>query len=612
MILMNCPTPNNVPPEVQAPFTNSSTGLYTEFTDTVQAGSVVDFDLSASDPQTQTDSLTLQNLGYTAWGVQFGDNFTTAGAGCLHPPCATLNPPPPASNAVLTGTHFHWQTDSIHLLPFNSCEVPSYYRTYDFIFKYTDDFCPAPAKTYKRIRIVVQDPQAPPVSAGIISGPSYVCPHGGTYVYAVSPISGATHYNWSLPPGFTGSSDSNSIIVHTSNAVNGNIYVYGSNANGNGAASGTNLNVVPGMIPMTDQSIIPGSFAVLTALPTIGSAPFTFNWSNGMQSYSVAVSPAVTTDYTVTITEGSGCWQTDTVNVTVSGSGNVCKFALSADTVCAGLVRMPLHFSGFQDVDSLSLSFSYPPNVLNFLGIDSIHPLFNNANLNVSSQNGQILIRWNASSPVSFATIIKVFNLKFQYLSGNAQLTWDVLQPGACIIYNSMNQACVLGFADGAIINGSCAALSGDFRYANSLLTPMVNVNIQLIKNGEVITEYMTDQHGHFQFSNIPQGLLTLKPIFNKPWGGVNAADALSILKHSAGLSLLNGLHAYVADINLSNNINAIDALFTAKRYAGVITSFPLQDWIFSNLSVDVTDNSAYTLYPRALCGGDVNGSYIP
>ncbi|MEL6122644.1 MAG: vWA domain-containing protein [Bacteroidota bacterium] len=68
-----------------------------------------------------------------------------------------------------------------------------------------------------------------------------------------------------------------------------------------------------------DQSICGnlGEAATLTAVGSVGRIPYTYEWSTGSTSEFITVSPNVSTDYTVTITDGDMCTNIDTVRVDV-------------------------------------------------------------------------------------------------------------------------------------------------------------------------------------------------------------------------------------------------------------------------------------------------------
>jgi hypothetical protein len=78
---------------------------------------------------------------------------------------------------------------------------------------------------------------------GPITGDSLVCA-GGTQTYFITPVSNAVSYNWSLPPGWTGSSSTNSITV-IPGTNNGAITVFASNTCGNSSIQTLAINILP-------------------------------------------------------------------------------------------------------------------------------------------------------------------------------------------------------------------------------------------------------------------------------------------------------------------------------------------------------------------------------
>jgi gliding motility-associated-like protein len=160
----NCPLVNlqqNLPPEVNAPFADPVTGLFTSYLDTVYAGDTVNFQLSASDFQF-FNNFTFQTITVEASGSQFGTNFSNTNAGCIIPPCATLSPAAPTvanpnfvSSFQAAGiTTFKWITTCSHVEGLDTnCRRIS--NTYNFVVKATDNYCPANASNVGTISIVI-------------------------------------------------------------------------------------------------------------------------------------------------------------------------------------------------------------------------------------------------------------------------------------------------------------------------------------------------------------------------------------------------------------------------------------------------------------------------
>ncbi|MBL7927231.1 MAG: gliding motility-associated C-terminal domain-containing protein [Bacteroidia bacterium] len=199
----------NLPPTVTKPFIDPVTGNFTLTTDTVYAGEVVNFLMSATDfdyhPLLATNDPSsggFQRLVFVANGAEFGANYTNPNAGCIIPPCATLSPPPPQPPVLAaTAVTFNWQTSCAHLGYTNGCV--NFSNEYTFIIKSLDDFCPAPGITTTTVKIVVL---APPQ----LNSPIIRC----TDVLANGDVS----LTWTQPIDTVGSFDAY-LIYHSTNAA---------------------------------------------------------------------------------------------------------------------------------------------------------------------------------------------------------------------------------------------------------------------------------------------------------------------------------------------------------------------------------------------------------
>lgn len=142
------------------------------WTDTVVAGSLVQFTIQAADFDLHdtANTGTFQYVSFEAFGNQFGSNFNNSQVGCNEPPCATLSPSPLTAQAYGNTVNFAWQTDCIHAVSASSC-LSAASNTYNFVFKVLDDACPVPAERLIIVRItVVLDPTGPVLlTSGITS-----------------------------------------------------------------------------------------------------------------------------------------------------------------------------------------------------------------------------------------------------------------------------------------------------------------------------------------------------------------------------------------------------------------------------------------------------------
>lgn len=99
-----------------------------------------------------------------------------------------------------------------------------------------------------------------PGNAGQIQGVGEVCRNQSNIIYSIPSISNATSYIWTLPPGASGNSSTNSInLAYGPDAQSGNITVAGSNSCGNGLLSNFPVNVLP--LP-ENASVIEGPVSV--------------------------------------------------------------------------------------------------------------------------------------------------------------------------------------------------------------------------------------------------------------------------------------------------------------------------------------------------------------
>jgi len=112
-----------------------------------------------------------------------------------------------------------------------------------------------------------------PAAAGPVSGPVCLSP-GAICIYGIPPVSHATSYVWSIPPGGTivsGNGTNTIIVLWYLNLVPGTISVYGINSCGDGVQSSiqTQVDCVPYAIIILDDSVHPGTHQCYNALETI-------------------------------------------------------------------------------------------------------------------------------------------------------------------------------------------------------------------------------------------------------------------------------------------------------------------------------------------------------
>jgi hypothetical protein len=145
-----------------------------------------------------------------------------------------------------------------------------------------------------------------PAQPTAISGNTSMCSGSGSSTYSIANVSGATSYTWSLPAGWSGSSNTNSISATP--GASGVFTVVAGNACG--ASPQQNLNVTVNPLPIitvsTNISVLcEGESATLTAN---GASTYTFN--PGGPGTSLVITPAATSIYTVSGTDANACSNT--------------------------------------------------------------------------------------------------------------------------------------------------------------------------------------------------------------------------------------------------------------------------------------------------------------
>jgi|GEM_PF-4318013 hypothetical protein len=154
--------------------------------------------------------------------------------------------------------------------------------------------------------------------------------------------------------------------------------------------------------------------------------------------------------------------------------------------------------------------------------------------------------------------------------------------------------------------------INGVLTYANDVNTPLDSVKIYLMNQGNIMDSTLTDEGGNYEFTGIPDGTYALIVNCDKPFGGINATDALIVLKYYTGAENLWGLPLAAANVNENPVINSADALIVFKRFVHMIGSFIVGDWIFEQPEIQINAQGIYNADIHGLCHGDVDASFTP
>ncbi|WP_192822854.1 gliding motility-associated C-terminal domain-containing protein [Rufibacter sp. LB8] len=170
-----------------------------------------------------------------------------------------------------------------------------------------------------------------PDAAGSISGPVSYCADNTEYTYSITPVAGATTYNWTIPVGWTlvSGEGTTSIVVRPS-TNSGSISVAGVNVCGEGIASSQAITITgvkpiqPGAIsgnplPCRGTTVTYSIAAVTGATGYVWEVPAGWTLESGQNSTSITVTTGLGTG-NVTVKAVSVCGESPVRTQTVTSS----------------------------------------------------------------------------------------------------------------------------------------------------------------------------------------------------------------------------------------------------------------------------------------------------
>ena len=479
--------------------------------------------------------------------------------------------------------------------------------------------------------------QPPP--AATITGPSTCCVSvAGTYT--TEP--GMTGYVWTVSSGGTISSgqSTSGISVTWSTGGTGSVTVIYINPAGCSpaipASVAVTVNTVPqqpGIISGTHdvavgQTAVPYSVAAVpNATGYVWSLPAGATIALGSNTNTITVNfPPNLHSGNITVYATNGCGNSlvsPALDITMHRyapttiTGNVCSLAGSG-------VVIPVKTVNFQMITAFVLLLEYDPSKASLTGFSGNNPQLAGILVNiipVSSSLRRVFIVWSNPYPVSLADSSGMFNLNFSAYADSSSFVWNnTLDAGHDCEYSDEYGNYMIDTPTPAYyINGSfwpCFNITGKVTYNNQAATPMDSVRVTLKKNGIRIDSTRTNLAGNYSFPGKATGLYTINARTNKPWGSVNATDAVKIERHFVGLETFTiPVRIQAADVNFSNSINGTDALKVKRRFVGLDSTFARGDWTFAKPTggdTVIVANASVIQDLQALCVGDVNGSYLP
>lgn len=333
--------------------------------------------------------------------------------------------------------------------------------------------------------------------------------------------------------------------------------------------------------------------------------------------------------YTVTAIYGAGESTAAGPAEIVTGITNPAPLTTCGQIACPmnSSISVPVTVEGFTDITAISLRLEYDPAVMTYTGYSNLNSSLSGMiinNIAVSATVHKVLISWSDVNPKTLSDESKLFDLDFNYHSGNTSLTWN----------NSSNNGADCEYADaigdplidiptsqfyhnGAVIWRPGHNVTGVYTSNNTANTPLDNIKVVLMQGAIRVDSVFTNPSGEYAFTSVEDGTYEIVSSTGKPWAGVNATDAIKIQRHFTGLEILNSpVRIEAADVNMTNSVNATDAIKTKRRFTGLDNSFLRGDWAFAR---PITGGNSITVAGadieqdmQGLCVGDVNGSNIP
>lgn len=391
-----------------------------------------------------------------------------------------------------------------------------------------------------------------------------------------------------------------------------------------------NLKQSPQLNAGPDQAVCPGGSVHLS-----GTGANTYLWAGVPQGgqATVLVSPSTTTTYLLTGYGLNGCSASDQVVVTVRPEP-VPQITASANSVCQGDC-VQLQAGGGQ-----SYQWAHGPAS----GSIEVCPQGNTTyTVTVSNQFGcssstQIGINVRLLPVVNAGPDTSIyigsghnFDQASVNVTGPFWFAWDpeltlnrsdILHPTASPVNTTLY---TLQVTDAYGCKGNDQVLltvlpigntlSGQVVYAAAPPFPLDGFKVVVTDVSTKLTDTATTRsNGTFYLTNLPSGTYRVTGLSYQDWGwgGVNATDALEVMRHSAGMALLSGIDLLAGDVNLAAGVNSTDALLIAKRFSGIITSFVAGDWVMMESVVSLSGSQLHHSVYQALLAGDVNASFTP
>ncbi len=174
-----------------------------------------------------------------------------------------------------------------------------------------------------------------------------------------------------------------------------------------------------------------------TSTLTIVSAPFTFNGNLYRCEAMEAVCSLTATSNAATLT----VTPSTTDIVTTVGNSVACPDPLNT-------ILIPVDVTNFYNVASANMIIFYDTTALIYDTVANVHPDLTSGVFTAFGTNGQFAMAWFAMVPSNLGTG-KLFDIAFYHIANSTNLTYDLINPGACaytdILFNELPAVWVNG-----------------------------------------------------------------------------------------------------------------------------------------------------------------------
>lgn len=206
-------------------------------------------------------------------------------------------------------------------------------------------------------------------------------------------------------------------------------------------------------------------------------------------------------------------------------------------------------------------------------------------------------------------------------LSGISERVIVRLEDTQTGLVQDLRQNPVYSFPSSAVVNNGRfilhfqpAQIRGQLRYAGQTAFGIKEAELVLCdSSGTLVDVCTTDENGNFAFTSFDPGKdYSMKVFTSHPAGGINALDALFVLKHFTGLQSLSGMALKAADVNMDQGVNSVDALLIQQYFVEQIMTFQAGSWQWEIPAIQAIQPGEQRLLElKGLCTGDVNGSFV-